>query len=236
MKENVARAVASDRGFCLLAERIRELAAAAGGKLEVHLLGHSAGSYVLGRLLGELGAQPAVPAASCTLYAPACDLEFALAYFKSAIERDQLPRSEFRVHVLTDALERADCIGPYRKSLLYLVSRALERWHKTPLLGLANAWDPGCASTEHWHRDTLEHVRQWQAFAWPQEAKPAPFAEHGPSPGGQLAVLSARQVDCGPRRIASTHSCFDNSIEVVTHTLECILGAPLPRALDDLDF
>src|SRR5690606_23509458 len=115
MKENVARAAASDRGFCLLANRIKELAASAGGRLEVHLLGHSAGSYVLGRLLGELGVDPAVTAASCTLYAPACDLEFALRYFKPAIEGGQLPAEAFRVHVLSDALERADSIGPYRK-------------------------------------------------------------------------------------------------------------------------
>ena len=49
-------------------------------------------------------------------------------------------------------------------------------------------------------------------------------------------MLNARQVDCGPRRIASTHSCFDNSVEVVTHTVKAILGAELARNIDDLDF
>ena len=236
MKENVARAAASDRGFCLLAGRLRQLAEAAGGKLQLHLLGHSAGSYVLGRLLGELGTAPAIATASCTLYAPACDIEFALQYFKPAIERGQLARAAFRVHVLSDALERADSIGPYRKSLLYLVSRALERWHKTPLLGLANAWDCAYAGEEYWHRDTLAQVRQWHEFVW-GAARPADFAEHGkPAPGGHLQVLNARQVDCGPRRIASTHGCFDNSVEVLTHTVKAILGAELARNIDDLDF
>src|SRR5690606_7500605 len=114
MKENVARAASSDRAFNLLAGRIRQLAADAAGRLEVHLLGHSAGSYVLGRLLGELGTGAVIPAASCTLYAPACDLDFALTYFRPAIERGQLPPAGFRVHVLSDSLERADSIGPYR--------------------------------------------------------------------------------------------------------------------------
>jgi hypothetical protein len=141
------------------------------------------------------------------------------------------------VHVLSDALERADSIGPYRKSLLYLVSRALERWHKTPLLGLANAWDPVCAVEEYWHKDTLPHVQQWQEFAWAGAAKPTSFADHGrPVPGGQLLVLNAKQVDCGPRRIASTHGCFDNSVEVLTHTVKRILGTDLTRGIDDLDF
>jgi hypothetical protein len=237
MKENVARAAASDRGFCLLAGRIKELAAMAGGKLEVHLLGHSAGSYVLGRLLGELGIDPIVKAASCTLYAPACDLEFALQYFKPAVEGGCLPGSAFRVHLLGDRLERADSIGPYRKSLLYLVSRALERWHKTPLLGQVIAWDPQYVNEEHWHKDTLAHVRQWQTFAWPGETRPGDFAEQGkPAPGGYLAILNARQVDCGPRKIASNHGCFDNSVEVVGHTLKGILGGELAKNLDDLDF
>jgi hypothetical protein len=141
------------------------------------------------------------------------------------------------VHVLRDALEGADAIGPDRKSLLYLVSRALERWHKTPLLGLANAWDPQCATSEHWHKDTIEQVRQWQSFIWPGEAKPADFAERGrPAPGGHLLVLNARQVDCGPRRIASNHGCFDNSLEVVSHTLKAIRGGELAKSIDDLDF
>jgi hypothetical protein len=237
MKENVARAAASDRGFCLLSGRIRQLAAASGGRLQVHLLGHSAGSYVLGRLLGELAVDPMQAVTTCTLYAPACDMEFALQYFRPAIDRGQLARDGFRVHVLSDTLERADSIGPYRKSLLYLVSRALERWHKTPLLGLAEAWDPACITDECWHKDTLLHVQQWQEFAWAGGAAPAGFADQGrPAPGGQLLVLNAKQVDCGPRRIASTHSCFDNSIEVLSHTVKRILGADLAHNIDDLDF
>jgi hypothetical protein len=80
-------------------------------------------------------------------------------------------------------------------------------------------------------------VRQWQAFAWHGETAPGDFADQGkPAPGGYLAVLNARQVDCGPRKIASTHSCFDNSIEIVGHTLKCIIGGDLIKNLDDLDF
>jgi hypothetical protein len=105
------------------------------------------------------------------------------------------------------------------------------------LLGQVIAWDPQYVNEEHWHKDTLAHVRQWQTFAWPGETRPGEFAEQGkPAPGGYLAILNARQVDCGPRKIASNHGCFDNSVEVVGHTLKGILGGELAKNLDDLDF
>ena len=117
------------------------------------------------------------------------------------------------------------------------MSRALERWHKTPLLGQAIAWDPQHANEEYWHKDTLGRVKQWQDFVWPGETRPGDFAEQGrPTPGGYLSILNARQVDCGPRKIASNHGCFDNSIEVVSHTLKSILAGELAKNLDDLDF
>ena len=74
--------------------------------------------------------------ASCHLYAPACTVRFALEHYLPAIEKQVLPRKRFHIHLLSDAVEICDTVGPYRKSLLYLVSRALETCHKMPILGL----------------------------------------------------------------------------------------------------
>ncbi|HWP60889.1 MAG TPA: C1 family peptidase [Candidatus Acidoferrales bacterium] len=235
MKENVARSSDPNRGIDLMAEALAALKKDAGAKLEIHLIGHSAGSFVCGRLLSAL-ARKRMEVASCTLYAPACDTDFALDHFKKAIEREQLARSALRIYVLSDELELDDNVGPYRKSLLYLVSRALERWHKTPLLGLASVFDASRASEEYWHKQSVESARAWQEFFW-EGAAPRDFAATGkPAPPENLFVLSEKQVNVGRRRIKSSHGCFDNSITIISETLQRILRGNLLRKITNLDY
>lgn len=235
MKENVTRSSETGRGLDLLAKDLADLAKEAQGQLELHLVGHSAGSFVCGGLLTELWKR-GLSVKTCTLYAPACDVRFALEHFKTAIDTGQLARSAFRIHLLSDALELDDSIGPYRKSLLYLVSRALERWHKTPLLGLASVFDGAHASEEYWHKDTVEHVQAWQQFFWDTRI-PSGFATTGrPDPGNTLFVLSDAQVSVGPRRIRSSHGCFDNSIAIISETLRVMLNGNLRRRVTDLAY
>jgi pimeloyl-ACP methyl ester carboxylesterase len=235
MKENVIRSTEAGRGINQLAEQMKRLAADSDGKLQVHLVGHSAGSFICGRLLSELQ-QKNVKVKSCTLYAPACDLNFALDHFKPAIERHQLARSEFRIHVLSDALELDDSVGPYQKSLLYLVSRALDRWHKTPLLGMASAFDGARATEEYWHSDTVDQVKNWQKFFWGNSI-PKGFAANGKAKLiGNLHVLSESQVNVGTRYIKSSHGCFDNDLDVIRPTLKNIFGRDLLRDVTDLDY
>ena len=77
-----------------------------------------------------------------SLYAPACTVEFAnRTYVPAAMNKVIDPKRVF-VEILSDANERNDTVGPYGKSLLYLVSRALEPTHKTPLLGMEAVWKP----------------------------------------------------------------------------------------------
>ena len=83
-----------------------------------------------------------VPVASVSLFAPACTLEFAVDHYLPAIEQGILARDRLHIDNLSDARELDDNVGPYGKSLLYLVSRALEIVHKKPLLGMQVAW-PG---------------------------------------------------------------------------------------------
>jgi pimeloyl-ACP methyl ester carboxylesterase len=236
MKENVARSTNKGRGIDTLADQLKRLADDSNKKLEIHLIGHSAGSFVCGKLLAEFR-ERGLTAKTCTLYAPACDLNFALDHFKAAIDSKQLARADFRVHVLSDKLELDDTVGPYQKSLLYLVSRALDRWHKTPLLGLVSAFDDSRADDEYWHEDTIDdQVEAWQNFFWGGKVPKGFSRSGGPNPGGNLFVLSASQVNVGPRRIKSSHGCFDNSIDIVGDTLGNILGAKLKQPITDLDY
>lgn len=241
MKENVARGASGGRGLDLLADHVAALGADAAtkGKLEVHLVGHSAGSFVCGRLLNELG-QRGVAVRSCTLYAPACDLAFALEFYAPALAGGTLDPGTFHVHLLSDARELDDTVGPYGKSLLYLVSRALERDHKTPLLGMAASFDAARASREWWHEGRVAEVKAWQKLFWGKNP-PAGIAAHGGpktvrETGPNLHVLDDRQVSVGPRRIQSGHGCFDNSVEVVGATVARILGQAPRRKITNLDY
>lgn len=235
MKENVTYSTDAGRGLDLLATELAALASDAHGQLELHLVGHSAGAFVCGRLLAELR-QRGVGVKTCTLFAPACDVRFALEHFKTAIEAGQLARAAFHIHLLADALELDDSVGPYRKSLLYLVSRALERWHKTPLLGLASVFDGARASAEYWHKDTVPHVQAWQQFFWDGQI-PSGFAATGrPQPGSTLSVLAEAQVSVGPRRIKSSHGSFDNNVTLISETLRMLCNGTLRRRVTDLAY
>jgi len=236
MKENVTQANDRGRGIDEIATQLQRLRKQSGNKLEIHLIGHSAGSFVCGRLLSEL-AQRNLTAKSCTLFAPACDLKFALDHFKAAIEANQLDRAAFRIHLLSDGLEQDDTVGPYQKSLLYLVSRALDRWHKTPLLGLVSAFDGARATEEYWHSDTVkEYVKPWQQFYW-QGKVPRGFADGGATaPGGTLHILNSREVSVGPKNIKSSHGCFDNSVAIVGGTIKTIVGGELKQPITNLDY
>ena len=92
--------------------------------LEIHLAGHSAGSIVLGYLFGLFDKK--LTAASLSLFAPACTLDFAVRQYGAAISDGKLKPDTVHVDIMNDERELADSVGPYGKSLLYLVSRALE--------------------------------------------------------------------------------------------------------------
>lgn len=83
-----------------------------------------------------------IKAKSVHLWAPTCTAGFATQTYGAAFSNGTAnPKSTF-VGVLTDKNETADsCVpGAYSKSLLYLVSRALEPDHKTPVIGMQKCW------------------------------------------------------------------------------------------------
>lgn len=133
MKENATLASATPEGG-LLAVREEIVGLLKSQKIEIHLVGHSAGSILLGGLVSAM-AQQKIPITSCTLWAPACTNEFYRKHYLPAIKSNAVKR--FAVFALKDKQEQDDhCANIYHKSLLYLVSRAFE---KLPVPGMPNA-------------------------------------------------------------------------------------------------
>jgi hypothetical protein len=143
MKENALAASQPKGGARLALDSLVKLMQA-DKSVEVHLVGHSAGSIFhasLVRLLTSKGTISSgflkgetgygVKIASCILWAPACTIElFKEAYLPSIEDRSL---EKFALYLLSDKAEQDDhCAGIYNKSLLYLVSNALESQPRIP--------------------------------------------------------------------------------------------------------
>jgi hypothetical protein len=94
---------------------------------------------------------------------------------------------------------------------LYLVSRALEEFHKTPILGLESVWKGGASENNPWAEDTLEFVEKWERFVERRRIKLA-------------YVVEEEQISNGVRMIPSKHGDFDNDVAGLTRALRRILG------------
>lgn len=140
MKENALGATVNKQGGArLVIEELLKL-----DKLEIHLIGHSAGAIFLaplvqllttkgviadGPLKGERGLGQ--PIKSCTLWAPACTMKLFEEAYLPAIDAGAL--ETFTLFTLTDPAEQDDhCAHIYNKSLLYLVSNAFEAKSRIP--------------------------------------------------------------------------------------------------------
>lgn len=220
MKQNAQSSVGASRGCTLLADTLAQLRKQLP-QIEIHLVGHSAGSIILGHLLDLLPAR-SLSVASCHLYAPACTVRFALDHYVPAIENKVLARKRFHIHLLSDANEICDTVGPYRKSLLYLVSRSLESCHKMPILGLAQVFEP--KANPKWHEEELDSVKRWQKF-WT-------------ATGNGLDVVGDKQVSTGSlgRRIRACHGSFDNDATTIETTLRRITGEKPPFPVEWIDY
>lgn len=207
MKENAARAAEPRSGLDLVVEALEGLAGDVNG-LEIHLIGHSAGANLQAHLLDRMGAA-GLTAASLELWAPACTLAFATERFGAAFQAGTVTPAQTAIHALSDENERADTVGPYGKSLLYLVSRALEDAHRMPLLGLARAW-----GEEGYTNGEISAQRKADLDAWRTV-----WGNAAPTVMAKPEVRTSTT-----RTVRPAHGCFDNDIDVVTAAIERILG------------
>jgi hypothetical protein len=238
MRQNAEASMAPGRSMDLLAVNLAALSErlkTGGKKLELHLVGHSAGALLLGHLLERMSAadlKATSPAArTCTLFAAACSMQFAVNHYVPAADNGLLDLKQLSLHYLSDANEKRDGLPSpklpaYGKSLLYLVSRALHDARKMPLLGMERALDPRYANDkEQWADEELHWVQEWQA-RWGTTASSLAFPEARPfvedtKEGGQ---------------VQATHGSFDNNIAVMGQSLRKISATPLVAPMEWLDY
>jgi hypothetical protein len=215
MKLNATRASKDPTGGAsLVVEQLKELKKALP-TLEIHFVGHSAGAIFIGAMLQCL-LDKGLTAASVRLFAPACTAQFALDHYEPAVKNKTVAAENFHIHLLSDKNEKNDSVGPYRKSLLYLVSRSFEDTHKMPLLGMAGCFDraavqPG-ASDDVWAPVHIDEAREWLDF-W----------NTLPSAKSNLHWLDKPNVSNGAESIRASHGCFDNDVKTMGEAIGYIV-------------
>jgi hypothetical protein len=147
MKENALDATVLPNGGARLVADELALLLQQDPSIEIHLVGHSAGSVFHAPLLQYLCTNGAVAGGpmrgqaglglrvrSCTLWAPACTVALFDSSYLPLLGAANSPIDRFAIYSLTDKYEQDDnCAQLYHKSLLYLVSNAFEDKYHNPL-------------------------------------------------------------------------------------------------------
>ena len=232
MKDVAALAFETRRGGEQIIRALQQLMDTWGDQLEIHLAGHSAGSILLGHMLDGLAHRqvPIEKINSIHLYAPACSVAFANQLYAS----NPKIMERLYVDVLSDTQERADSVaGIYRKSLLYLVSGALETDLRTPIAGMDKVygkddggWD-GSSSTN-------ESLNVWRRAVLDAKLKSTGRLVEITTDKVCTALADPRRADPTNVMVPANHGSFDNNIDAITRTLEVVLGGKLLQVVDDL--
>lgn len=138
MKENARLASERTNGAMRLVMKYARYAKAKinaeeGDDWELHVVAHSAGAIFAAHAidpLKELG----INWRSLQLMAPAMRMDLFREKISDHVNKGECPRPI--LYILSDVGELDDDVGPYGKSLLYLVSNALEGARGVPLLGM----------------------------------------------------------------------------------------------------
>ena len=228
MKENAE--LASNRrdrqgAVQLLAQTVRQRLAAgkagAAGEWELHLVGHSAGSIFLAHaidLLLDIG----LPVKTLQFFAPAVTTALFKQKLVRLVEQGKCPMPS--LFMLSDTAERDDEVGPYGKSLLYLVSNAFEervtpddrRKGYVPLLGMqrffadVNPADPNSGT------EAIDATLA-KFFGRKVDGRPSLVV-------ASTAAAGERGQDTGNVSQSRTHGGFDNDYETMNSALVRILG------------
>lgn len=230
IKQNAWSAAVGDGAIRQISKCVRKLLKQ-HNDLTIHFVGHSAGSIWLGHMADDfrqsrLADKKKPPVKTATLWAPACTTAFANRFFGNAFASGVFEKGGLHIHLLTDELERKDHVGSeilYGKSILYLVSRALEDRHKTPLLGLHRSWPKEFERA--YEDDIFNPASRKDADDWATIAKDANV---------RLRVHDGAEAFNGISRIPVSHTSFDNDIDVNMEMLNRILGARPKHSIRNL--
>jgi hypothetical protein len=184
---------------------LSKLDPAALAQWQLHVVGHSAGCIYTSHAVSAL-CDLGVQFTSLQLMAPAIRVDEFKSAFLGPIDAGTCPRPS--LYILSDVGERDDEVGPYGKSLLYLVSNAFEGRRETPLLGMETylRGDP--------ELDGL--------FGPPINGLPA-------------VVIAGLDQGEGSHSTSSTHGGFDNDPATLNSVLHRILGGPPARPFTTRD-
>ena len=137
MKQSAELASADSGGARYVARKLAALCKANEGKVSLHAVGHSAGAIFHSHFL-PMARKEGVPAfETLQLLAPAIRVDEFLERLRPTLDGDV---NQLVTYTMKRELERDDnCIGAYHKSLLYLISRALETERGAAILGLEDS-------------------------------------------------------------------------------------------------
>ncbi|MBM3345680.1 MAG: C1 family peptidase [Betaproteobacteria bacterium] len=142
MKENAELASIGPQGAMNLvvkyakqakAALMKEAKAEGSGPWELHVVAHSAGAILADHAIPQL-ASLGLAWKTLQFMAPAMRMDLFKDVVMPEIAARRCPRPS--LYILDDEAERGDDVGPYGKSLLYLVSNAFEAEPGVPLLGM----------------------------------------------------------------------------------------------------
>jgi hypothetical protein len=113
-------------------------------------------------------------------------------------------------------MENADNVSKYSKSLLYLISRSLEKIHKTPLLGLLDSWDDKNSSTKDgvFNTSQLNDLKKWNKFTYELDNTLFPY----------ILGKEQNQLACSNNSdyLKLSHKTLDSSIFILERVLKIV--------------
>ncbi len=193
---------------------IQEIGKGGTGGIELHVVAHSAGSIFTAYALDAL-TKLGLPLKSIQFMAPAITTELFKDTILRMVDKGKCPHPT--LYLLSDVGERDDTVGPYGKSLLYLVSNSFEGRRGVPLLGMEKyVSDLGEVKGKYADPDLVTFFRKQ--------------VEGLPS----LVVAGKAQGDTVPSR-SDTHGGFDNDPDTMNSVLRRILGKEADRKFETRD-
>jgi hypothetical protein len=185
-------------------------------KVEVHAMAHSAGSELLTTSwLKELEKQK-IKLSSLHLLAPTVSIQDSNTYIIKADKKGVIKKKDIHIYILNKEMENADNVSKYSKSLLYLISRSLEKIHKTPLLGLLDSWDDKNSSTKDgvFNTSQLNDLKKWNKFTYELDNTLFPY----------ILGKKQNQLSCSSNSdyLKLSHKTLDSSIFILERVLKIV--------------
>lgn len=210
MKQNARLASAGSKGAMQLVVKYvtqakKKLGNAAGADWELHVVAHSAGAILAAHAIDNLAAL-GVTWKTLQFMAPAIRIDLFKQIVLPRIQKHSCPRPS--LYLLSEVGERDDDVGPYGKSLLYLISNAFEGSREVPLLGM--------------EKFLLKDTGLRAMLAADIDARPG-------------IVISGAEGAAGTISKSNSHSGFDNDPNTMNSVLVRILDGPPKVAFKERD-